>query len=756
MILLVAVLTAAACAPPPAEFDPAGARAHVQALADGIGPRPHGSAAATRARNYIADQLRAMGFAVRIQEADAVDARRGLTARVRNVIAVREGEVETGIALVSHYDSRPRAPGAIDDALGVATSLEAARLLGEDALRHSLFVLVTDAEEIGTMGARALVADPEVLQRVGAFLNFDAAGGAGPFVLFEAGGGSTLTAWARGAAAPMGTSLGTEVYRHLPNDTDFTILKSLGVDGVNFAPVGDSYAYHTDRDTPARVRDATLAHGLASAVTTVRALDALPFTMGADEVTYFDVARQRGVVYGAGAAVVVTIAGAVLGAIAWLLLGVEGRRRAGLRALASTAVVAVLVLAAGAGGLLTAGWVVSAVRVERLPWHAAPAFYLMFVASAGALAAWSAARLSRLLPARLQPWRHPGAVWWVVLPLWAIGGIAVQAAAPGASYLITVPLLLTSIAVLLSSRSTLALRVTSGLALAAASVLWVGDTVRLLDFVAPLFSRLSAPPPPWFFPAVLGAVAFMLAPPAIALVAGRAPVAGARRMLLVLSMLVALAGGLALGAPAYNETRPERRALLYFEDVARQEAWWEIAGIEPTSELGGGPDGAGWTAMTDEGGSRHRASALSATNAPPAAITADVQADADGTSSIVTITIVPRGLVTAEVRLPPGAPLVESSLAGRRTPIGWSATHAAVPAEGLTVRLIFGAPPEEVPELHVALTTGTVPGGATRDALPSWLPTRRSSWSARAVYIVPVPPLVRPSSGDRPDVPGRS
>src|SRR5205814_1886770 len=112
-----------------------------------------------RAREYIAGRLRRLGFDVRLQEADAVDQPRGLTAHVINIIAVRAGKRPEAIALVSHYDSVPDGPGAADDALGVATCLEAARVLSAPPLAHSLFVIVTDGEEAGLMGARAAVQD---------------------------------------------------------------------------------------------------------------------------------------------------------------------------------------------------------------------------------------------------------------------------------------------------------------------------------------------------------------------------------------------------------------------------------------------------------------------------------------------------------------------------------------------------------------------------------------------------------------------
>ena len=67
-----------------------------------------------------------------------------------------------------------------------------------------------------------------------------------------------MSPWARRAPHPRGGSYALEVYRRLPNDTDFSILKTRDIPGLNFAAVGDSYAYHTARDTPERLSRQTL------------------------------------------------------------------------------------------------------------------------------------------------------------------------------------------------------------------------------------------------------------------------------------------------------------------------------------------------------------------------------------------------------------------------------------------------------------------------------------------------------------------
>src|SRR5688572_13093113 len=114
-------------------FSEQNARVHLATLAGTIGSRPVGTEANARARAYLIDQLKLYGYDVRIQELDARRAELGRTARVANIIAVLPGAKPEAIGLVSHYDSVPESPGAADDALGVAVSLEAARVLAARA-----------------------------------------------------------------------------------------------------------------------------------------------------------------------------------------------------------------------------------------------------------------------------------------------------------------------------------------------------------------------------------------------------------------------------------------------------------------------------------------------------------------------------------------------------------------------------------------------------------------------------------------------
>nr|MBA2301221.1 M28 family peptidase [Acidobacteriota bacterium] len=303
-LLLIVVCFAAltGCSRATGLFSERNARAHVETLAGTIGSRASGTEAHARARAYIVDQLKIFGYEVRVQETDARRPELGRTARVANIIGVLPGPRQEAIGLLSHYDSRGDTPGAGDDAFGVAVSLEAARLIAASSDRQwTTYVLVTDAEEEGLMGAAALMNDPQVRDQLAAYINIESSGSGAPVMLFETGPGNDwlVTPWARRAPRPRGGSFGLEIYKRLPNDTDFSILKRHQVPGLNFAAVGDSYTYHTARDTPERLSSRALRETGDNVVSIVEQLQRSDITIRSDrDATYFDIGGTVGISYG--------------------------------------------------------------------------------------------------------------------------------------------------------------------------------------------------------------------------------------------------------------------------------------------------------------------------------------------------------------------------------------------------------------------------------------------------------------------------
>ncbi len=445
LLASIGVTASAGCSRPPGHFLEPNARAHIGMLAGTIGSRPIGTPANARARAYIIDQLRLFGFDVRVQEADARRASIGITARVSNIIAVRPGRRPEAVALVSHYDSVPAGPGAADDALGVGVSLEAARVLAARTDRNwTLMILVTDGEEAGLMGAAALMSDREVTSRLQAYINLEAIGSAGPPMLFETGPGNgwLVGPWARHAPNPRGASFGIEIYRRLPNDTDFSILKRQGIPGLNFAAIGDSYAYHTTRDTPERLSPLTVRRTGEQVVAIMTALDAEDITQrsGADR-TFFDIAGTSAISYGPVVGWVLALAAPLVGIIAWVRVVGAAIKLEGLLRWLLTSLWTLAGSAAVVASMVGATWALRAAREVYHPWYARPGRLFLFLLAVGFTIGWSIARLGQWLPRRAHGLRHPLVAWSLALPVWVVLAAGMLSLAPGAAYLWLLPLL---------------------------------------------------------------------------------------------------------------------------------------------------------------------------------------------------------------------------------------------------------------------------------------------------------------------------
>jgi Zn-dependent M28 family amino/carboxypeptidase len=75
-----------------------------------------------------------------------------------NIVAVKRGEtLDEAIVVAAHYDTVPGSPGADDNGSGVAALLELARVLAPYRFRRSVVLAALDMEEIGLIGARALL-----------------------------------------------------------------------------------------------------------------------------------------------------------------------------------------------------------------------------------------------------------------------------------------------------------------------------------------------------------------------------------------------------------------------------------------------------------------------------------------------------------------------------------------------------------------------------------------------------------------------
>jgi len=740
----------AGCGPQADRFVTSNARAHVNMLAETIGSRPAGSDANRRAREYLVEQLEIAGLQVRVQETEARRPDLGLAGRVSNIVGIRQGQLADAIAIVAHYDSVPDGPGAGDDAYGTAIAVEAARVLGATPMRHSLMVLLTDGEENGLLGAAGAVSDPAIRDRIAAYMNVEAVGSSGVPMLFETGPGNRwlTSVWARHAPFPRGASFALEIYKRTPNDTDFSILKRADIPGLNFGITGDSTAYHTDRDTAARLEDDSLTTGGENIVAIASALDARDLRRRtSQDATYFDIASAWALSYGPVTALVIGILAVTLGILAWLRAAAAAVRASGLFRFVFTLLWILIGGAAVIAAMIGAMWLLRATREVYHPWYGQMGRAAAFMVASGITAGWLVSRAGSLLPGRVHSERHPAAVWSAVLPFWIVAGLAAMWFAPGAAHLATVPLLAAGALFLaMPLHSGPAVRVASIIVLAIAASIWVRNAIDLLFYANALFGRLAMVAPVWAFAVIPAIAGLFVIPPFIAAVTagstglGRPPVFTA-----FCAILLAVTGLAAYFGEAYSDRHPLRRFARYVQDDATKTAMWEIGSNEPGLDVDLSP-GFAWQA---DSGASQRAVPVApmpypfrfTAAAPPSATPASVDVyttPQDAGASEVTVTVRPddpSAVVT--LMLPPGVKPVRWNLPGTISAANnrWRSTFVAPPADGVVWRLVLPAGAEaRLGETGVVVQTA---GGR-----PDWLPRTRTAWSVRSLYVIPVGPML--------------
>jgi hypothetical protein len=569
---------------PPRDFSATRAFASVRALA----AQPHdvGSAADARVTDALVHDLTGLGLGARVQSAvgDWPEGP-GATgmASVQNVVAVLPGTHSTGrLFLMAHHDSVQNGPGANDDTVGVAAILETVRALtAGPRLRNDVVVVLTDGEEACLCGADAFAADHPLADSGGVVLNLEARGTGGPPITFETSGGNAALAdrFAAAAPHPVATSFAVEVYRALPNDTDFTPMLASGFTGLNTAYIDGAAAYHTALDTPDRTDRGSLQALGDNTLALVRDLggtDLAPLSRpAADDATYFPVlgrlARYDGrLVWPVAAAGLLAVA-----AFAWVL------RRRGISSFRRTAGgVLLALLPLGLAPLAAQGlWrLVVLLRPGYSPmldpWR--PGWYRGAVVAVvlTVVLGWYALLRRRIGPQTLAA----GALVWL-----AVLGAVLAALAPGGSYLTAWPAVAGGLAGIVGAC------VRGRLTPAVAAL--VGGAVAVV---------VLAPAAALFFPAlglkvaaVAGSVLTLLAVallPAFELLFPDAE--GLRRRIaallvpataLVLAVATAVAG---LVVDRFDAAHPVPSQLMYALDADSGRAWWASTELHPGTVTG--------------------------------------------------------------------------------------------------------------------------------------------------------------------------
>lgn len=250
---------------PATEFSSERALNHLRVISQK--PHPIGSQEHDDVRAYILKELTALGLDPQVQETTAINQEWGVpyrVATVRNIVARLNGTGDgKAILLAGHYDTMTTGPGASDDGAAVVSLLETIRALKAGSpLRNDVILLFTDGEEMGLLGAIAFAKEHPWLREVRLAFNFEARGHSGPSMLFETSPNNSwlIGEFAKAAQYPIATSFAYEVYRRLPNNTDFTVFKEAGLPGLNFAYINGITHYHTALDTVGDIDERSIQH----------------------------------------------------------------------------------------------------------------------------------------------------------------------------------------------------------------------------------------------------------------------------------------------------------------------------------------------------------------------------------------------------------------------------------------------------------------------------------------------------------------
>ena len=272
--LLFTILTLKLFSPPKAlptsadatEFSAERAMRHLKIIAQA--PHSLGTPQNDKVIDYLVQELKQLGLEVSIQDTLVSRTRQGnprtRISRVKNIIGRLKGTNNSkAILLMAHHDSQPNTPGAADDGSGVVSILETIRAIKANGpLKNDVIALITDAEEIGLMGAKAFVDYHPFLREAGILINLEARGNDGVSMSFEMNpeNGWIVRQFAKAAPYPFANSMAYEIYKIMPNDTDFSMFRETSVAGVNAATVEGLVHYHSMTDTPENISLDLLQH----------------------------------------------------------------------------------------------------------------------------------------------------------------------------------------------------------------------------------------------------------------------------------------------------------------------------------------------------------------------------------------------------------------------------------------------------------------------------------------------------------------
>lgn len=526
-------------------------------------PHPVGSAANRAVKDRLIARLTELGLRPEEQRTIGCAAESATCAQVENVLAAIPGRTADTIVLMAHYDSVPNAPGAGDDGAAVAALLEVARIVKPGApYRNTILLAFTDAEETGLLGAEAFFAERPAAKRARAVINLEGSGSSGPVYLLRTGpaSGELMAAFRDVAPHPVAQSFTEEIFKRMPNDTDFSVSLRAGLPGIDFAFAGERNHYHTPLDSIANLDLGTLQHHGENTLPLLRTLVDADLSATGPNEAYANLGKRHWLHWSPATGIVLAAI-----ALAFLLVATWRVRVPPLRLLAAIAF-GIVTLIVATGLTLAALWLVDRVVGVRPDWPANPwpwrlALYsppLLVVALFGPVAA-----------RRVGPWAMLLGAWW----LWMLATLAMAVYLPLAAYMMIPGAVVAAAAI---SAAALVARLDSPIP---AAIVACVSLVAAALFLLPLAYLLEITQGLALAPAIvapLGLVALALLPAAII----------DRRRIVLAGSVAALGIAFTMAAlvAPYSANRPQHLSFIHVHDVDADEAHVVARSPDPLPE----------------------------------------------------------------------------------------------------------------------------------------------------------------------------
>lgn len=227
-----------------------------------------------KVREYLVSELEKLDVNTKTYTYEDVHIERSNTKEnITNIYGEIKGKSDSYIMLVTHYDSSHAKKeryaeedgsfGAADAGYALSTILETIRVIKEKniELENGIKILITDGEEYGLVGAKGAVNEEEIMKGVNYVVNIEARGTKGPALMFEtSSNNSKIMELYSKSYKPFAYSITPDIYRLLPNVTDFVVFQEKNLQGVNISVLDGLENYHTPNDNIENIDHKSLQH----------------------------------------------------------------------------------------------------------------------------------------------------------------------------------------------------------------------------------------------------------------------------------------------------------------------------------------------------------------------------------------------------------------------------------------------------------------------------------------------------------------